>query len=131
MFGTSSIPRRYTALIVVSVILYGAGNFEAHAGAGRPHQNQWAPMQCATLQSGTPGYHDCMANYALAKTATITEDTQLKSQPNSSSQAVGILNKGTQVALIERTANGFWCHIKSGGFEGYVPFEIMDFEKHT
>ena len=44
---------------------------------------------------------------------------------------MGILNKGTKVALIERTANGFWCHVKSGGFDGYVPFELMDFEQHA
>jgi uncharacterized protein YgiM (DUF1202 family) len=57
---------------------------------------------------------------------TVNTDTQLKSQPNSSSAAVGILNKGTQVALIERTANGFWCHVKSGGFSGYLPFEVLN-----
>jgi uncharacterized protein YgiM (DUF1202 family) len=133
MFGPSIISRRYAALIVVSVILCGAGSFEAQAGGGRPHQNLGIgmPQQCATLQSGTPGYKDCMANYASAKTATINTDTQLKAEPNSSSKAVGILNKGTQVALIERTANGFWCHVNSGGFDGYVPFELMDFESHT
>jgi hypothetical protein len=128
MFGASTISRRYAALIVVSVILSGAGSFEAQAGGGRPHQNIGVgiPQQCATLQSGTPGYRDCMASAAGAKTKTIAMDTQLKAEPNSSSKAVGILNKGTQVAMIEHTANGFWCHVQSGGFNGYVPFEALN-----
>ena len=107
---------------------------DVHAGGGgRPHQNLGVgmPQQCAALQSGTPGYRECMANYGPPTTAIITTDTQLKAEPNSSSKAVGVLDKGTQVALIERTANGFWCHVKSGGFEGYVPFELMDFRQHT
>ncbi|HEX3066341.1 MAG TPA: hypothetical protein VHQ39_12710, partial [Dongiaceae bacterium] len=90
--------------LALSLVIGLAASFDAQAGGGRPHQNQWAPQQCATLQSGTPGYADCMA-YAKASGAlkTVNADTQLKSQPNSSSAAVGILNKGTQVALIERT----------------------------
>lgn len=102
-------------------------SFEAQAGGGRPHQNQWAPQQCATLQSGTPGYRDCMAAVkGSGGWKTVNTDTQLKAEPNASSQAVGILNKGTQVAMIERTANGFWCHVQSGGFNGYVPFEVLN-----
>ena len=102
-------------------------SFQAEAGGGRPHQNQWAPQQCATLQSGTPGYADCMA-YAKGHSniKTVNNDIQLKAEPNSSSRAVGVLNKGTQVAMIERTANGFWCHVQSGGFSGYVPFEALN-----
>lgn len=101
-------------------------NFEAQAG-GKPHQNLRAPQQCAALQSGTPAYKDCMASAgAAAAMKTINADTQLKSQPSFSSDAVGVLNKGTQVAMIERVANGFWCHVQSGGFSGYVPFEVLN-----
>ena len=112
----------------IALTLAITSGFDAHAGGGRPHQNLGVgmPQQCATLQSGTPGYRDCMASVAPSKMKTVNTDTQLKAQPNSSSQAVGILNKGTQVALIERTANGFWCHVKSGGFDGYVPFEVLE-----
>jgi hypothetical protein len=84
------------------------------------------PQQCAAILSGTPGYRDCMANYAPPETAIITRDTQLKAEPNSSSREIGVLNKGTQVALVERTANGFWFHVKSGGLEGYVSHELID-----
>jgi hypothetical protein len=102
-------------------------SFEAQAGGGRPHQNQWAPQQCATLQSGTPGYADCMAYVkGQGNIKTVNSDIQLKAEPNSSSRAVGVLNKGTQVAMIERTANGFWCHVRSGGFSGYIPFEALN-----
>ncbi len=112
---------------VLGLALSHAVSFNAQAGGGRPHQNLGAPQQCATLQSGTPGYADCMA-YVKGSGAmkTVNSDTQLKSQPNASSSAVGILNKGTQVALIERTANGFWCHVKSGGYSGYLPFEVLN-----
>jgi uncharacterized protein YgiM (DUF1202 family) len=111
----------------LGIALYLSASIQAQAGGGRPHQNQWAPQQCATLQSGTPGYKDCMASVASSsKLKTVNADTQLKSQPNSASTAVGVLNKGTQVAMIERTANGFWCHVQSGGFSGYVPFEVLN-----
>ena len=111
----------------LGIALCLSASFEAQAGGGRPHQNQWAPQQCATLQSGTPGYADCVAYVKTqSNMKTVNADTQLKSQPNSSSTAVGILNKGTQVAMIERTANGFWCHVQSGGFSGYVPFEVLN-----
>ena len=101
--------------------------FQANAGGGRPHQNLGVPQQCATLQSGTPAYRDCMA-YAQGggKTKVVNTDTQLKSQPNSSASAVGVLNKGTQVAVLEKTANGFWYHVQSGGFSGYLPFEVLN-----
>ena len=101
--------------------------FQANAGGGRPHQNIGGPQQCATLQSGTPGYRDCMA-YAQGggKMKVVNTDTQLKSQPVSTSKAVGILNKGTQVAVLEKTANGFWYHVQSGGFSGYLPFEVLE-----
>jgi uncharacterized protein YgiM (DUF1202 family) len=113
--------------LALGMALSLAASFEARAGGGRPHQNQWAPAQCATLQSGTPGYADCLAYVkSQSNVKTVNADTQLKSQPNSSSSAVGILNKGTQVAMIERTANGFWCHVQSGGFSGYVPFEVLN-----
>jgi uncharacterized protein YgiM (DUF1202 family) len=114
-------------VFLLAMALGFVATFSAQAGGGRPHQNQWAPQQCATLQSGTPGYADCMA-YVKASGAmkTVNSDTQLKSQPNSSSSAVGVLNKGTQVAVIEKTANGFWYHVKSGGFSGYLPFEVVN-----
>ena len=122
MFNASRI------LVFGAAALLGlvSGNFEAIAGGGKPHQNLSGPPACAALQSGTPGYRDCVANSAGSKMKIINADTQLKQEPNSSSKAVGILNKGTQVALIERTANGFWCHVKSGGFDGYVPFEALE-----
>jgi len=47
-------------------------------------------------------------------------------EPNSYGKAIGTLNAGTTVVMIERTGNGFWCHIQSGGFDGYVPFEALN-----
>jgi len=103
-----------------------AGRFVAGAGGGRPHQNLSGPHACAALQSETPAYRDCIAAETPSNIKTIKADTQLKAEPNSSSKTVGILNAGTQVALLERTANGFWCHVQSGGFSGYVPFEALN-----
>ena len=127
MFKIFRISAYSAAVIVFSMALVVAGSFEAGAkGGGRPHQNLSGPPACAALQSGTPGYRDCLAAQTSSKTRTIKADTQLKAQPNSSSKAVGILNAGTQEAMIERTANGFWCHVQSGGFSGYVPFEALN-----
>jgi uncharacterized protein YgiM (DUF1202 family) len=114
-------------LFALAMALSFVATFSAQAGGGRPHQNFGAPAQCGPLQSGTPAYMDCMAYVkGQGSMKTVNSDTQLKSQPNSSSSAVGVLNKGTQVAVIEKTANGFWYHVKSGGFSGYLPFEVVN-----
>ena len=114
------------ALVVFSLASSAAGSFEAKAGGGRPHQNLSGPPACAALQSGTPAYRDCAAVYTSSKTKTVKSETQLKAAPISSSHDVGILNAGTKVALLDRTANGFWCHVQSGGFSGYVPMEALN-----
>lgn len=114
------------AFVGFSLALTAAGNFKAEANAGRGHQNLSGPFACAALQSGTPAYRDCMVLHSSSKMKTVNKDTQLKGEPVSSSQAVGILNKGTKVALIERTANGFWCYVQSGNQYGYLPFEDLN-----
>jgi uncharacterized protein YgiM (DUF1202 family) len=119
------IPAYSATLVVFSLALSAAGSFEAKAG-GRPHQNLSGPHACAALQSETPAYRDCIAAETPSKTKTIKADTQLKAEPNSSSKTAGILNAGTQVALLERTANGFWCHVQSSGLRGYVPFDALN-----
>ncbi len=111
---------------VLAMALSLVASVNAQAGGGRPHQNHGAPRNVATLQSGTPAYIDCMAYAKAGSMKTVNTDTQLKSQPNSSSTAVGVLNKGTQVAVLDKTANGFWYHVQSGGFSGYLPFEALD-----
>jgi uncharacterized protein YgiM (DUF1202 family) len=113
--------------LAFGLVLSLAASFNAQAGGGRPHQNFGAPSQCAPLQSGTPAYIDCMAYVkGQGSMKTVNTDTQLKSQPNSSSSAVGVLNKGTQIAVLDKTANGFWYHVQSGGFSGYLPFEVVN-----
>ena len=83
-------------------------------------------MQCAALDAGTPAYRDCMAGYELAKGRTIAADTPLSAQPNPYSPAIGTLAKGAEVLILERVANGFWLHVRSGALEGYVPFEVVN-----
>ena len=124
------------ALVAFSLALSAAGSFEAKAGGGtphhngagggRPHQNLSGPHACAALQSETPAYRDCVAAETPSNIKTVKADTQLKAELNSSSKTVGILNAGTQVALLERTANGFWCHVQSSGLSGYVPFDALN-----
>jgi uncharacterized protein YgiM (DUF1202 family) len=126
MFKTCRVSAYCATLVVFSVALSAAGSFEAKAGGGRPHQNLSGPAACAALQSGTPAYRDCAAVYTPSKMKTVKTESQLKAEPISSSHDVGILNAGTKVALLDRTANGFWCHVQSGGFSGYVPFEALN-----
>jgi uncharacterized protein YgiM (DUF1202 family) len=124
----SAMLGKISTLTVIAVASLIVGSLDASAGGGRPHQNVYlsGPAACAALQSGTPGYRDCVASEMPANTKTIKAETQMKAEPVASSNAVGILNAGTQVTLLERTANGFWCHIQSGGFSGYVPFEALE-----
>jgi len=118
------------ALIILPPIVGLSGGFSAYASGARSHQNVGlaVPEPCTPLLFATPGYNDCMAPYSSSKIRMVITDAQLKRQPNSSSGAVSILNKGTQVVLIERMANGFWCHVRFGDIDGYVPFEVIDWE---
>jgi hypothetical protein len=119
---------RKLAAYAAAFVGLAAGAVIVSDALAESHQNveHGHPQQCAAIQSGTPGYRDCMANHAPPKTAIVTRNTQLKAEPNSSSRAISVLNEGTQVGLVEPTANGFWFHVKSGGLEGYVSHELID-----
>jgi hypothetical protein len=67
-----------------------------------------------------------MAGYEHAVTGTVVLDTPLRPKPDPYGEAVGMLARGTQVLVLERVANGFWLHVRSGGREGYVPFEVVN-----
>jgi hypothetical protein len=66
-----------SAAVVAFGFAFFAADFNAEAGGGKPHQNLSGPAACAALQSGTPGYRDCVAaQTSSSKTKTITADTQ-------------------------------------------------------
>src|SRR5258707_9804244 len=94
----SAMLGKISTLAAVAAVYFLLGNHDASAGGGRPHQNVYlsGPVACAALQSGTPGYRDCVAAESPGKTKIIKAETQMKSHPISSGQAVGILNAGTQ-----------------------------------
>ena len=50
---------------------------------------------------------------------TLTKDTAVAIQPNSSAKNIGTINAGTKVTVID--VNGQWSHIKANGMDGYVP----------
>lgn len=50
---------------------------------------------------------------------TLTKDTAVAMQPNSSAKNIGTVNAGTKVTVVE--TNGEWTHIQSNGMDGYVP----------
>jgi hypothetical protein len=113
------------ALVVFTLALSVAGRFEVAADGHHPPTP--GPAACQWRQSGTPGYQSCFAAATASDmTRTVTKDTQLKAEPISSSRDVFILNSGATVTMLDRTANGFWCHVQSARASGYVPFEVLN-----
>jgi uncharacterized protein YgiM (DUF1202 family) len=49
----------------------------------------------------------------------------LRKEPNTKSDIVATLKKGTKVDVIEKVAGGKWAHVKVDKFEGYVAVSLL------
>lgn len=49
----------------------------------------------------------------------------LRKDPNTKSQIVATLKKGTKVDVLEKVAGGKWAHVKTDKFEGYVALSLL------
>ena len=49
----------------------------------------------------------------------------LRKDPNTKSQIVATLKKGTKVDVIETVAGGKWAHVKANNQEGYIALSLL------
>ena len=49
----------------------------------------------------------------------------LRKEPNTKSDILATLKKGTKVNVIEKVANGKWAHVKVDKFDGYVAASLL------
>ena len=49
----------------------------------------------------------------------------LRKAPNTKSEILATLKKGTKVVVIEKVAGGKWAHVKTDKFEGYVAVSLL------
>ena len=90
----------------------------------------------ASLMAGTA--QAASTNSATAAAATPTVQTaadvtmvvshsyaHLRKEPNTKSEIVATLKKGTKVTVIEKVENGKWAHVKTDKLEGYVAVSLL------
>jgi uncharacterized protein YgiM (DUF1202 family) len=99
-------------LVTLSAMAVGAVLFAGAADAASP---QTAP---ATVGS------------AVVNTADVTmvvshSYAHLRKEPNTKSDVLATLKKGTKVDVIEKVANGKWAHVKVDKFDGYVAASLL------
>jgi uncharacterized protein YgiM (DUF1202 family) len=49
----------------------------------------------------------------------------LRKDPNTKSQILATLKKGTKVDVLEKVSGGKWAHVKTDKFEGYVALSLL------
>jgi uncharacterized protein YgiM (DUF1202 family) len=96
----------YSAMVLSAVLFAGA------ADAASP---QTAPSTPATT---------------VVRTADVTmvvshSYAHLRKEPNTKSEIVATLKKGTKVDVIEKVAGGKWAHVKVDKYEGYVAVSLL------
>jgi len=49
----------------------------------------------------------------------------VRKDPNTKSQILATLKKGTKVDVIEKVPGSKWAHVKTGTFDGYVALSLL------
>jgi uncharacterized protein YgiM (DUF1202 family) len=49
----------------------------------------------------------------------------VRKDPNTKSQILATLKKGTKVDLVEKVPGGKWAHVKTDKFDGYVALSLL------
>jgi len=49
----------------------------------------------------------------------------LRKDPNTKSQILATLKKGTKVDVIEKVAGGKWAHVKADKLDGYIALSLL------
>ena len=99
-------------LVTLSAIAFSAVLFAGVADAASP--------QSAPAATGS----------AIVNTADMTMVVShgyahLRKEPNTKSDILATLKKGTKVDVIEKVANGKWAHVKVDKFDGYVAASLL------
>jgi uncharacterized protein YgiM (DUF1202 family) len=99
-------------LVSLSAIAFGALLFAGAADAASP---QTAPAATsATIVHAADVTMVVSHSYA-----------HLRKEPNTKSDILATLKKGTKVDVIEKVANGKWAHVKVDKFDGYIAASLL------
>jgi uncharacterized protein YgiM (DUF1202 family) len=99
-------------LVSLSAMVLSAALFAGAADAASP-QSTPAPTGAVTVNTADV---TMTVNHAYA---------HLRKEPNTKSDIVATLKKGTKVDVIEKVAGGKWAHVKADKFEGYVAVSLL------
>jgi len=81
--------------------------------------------QAASPQAPAPATGTAVVETADATMVVSHGYAHLRKDPNTKSQIVATLKKGTKVDVIEKVAGGKWAHVKAGKTEGYVALSLL------
>lgn len=81
--------------------------------------------QAASPQAPAPAA--AAVSIRTADTAMVVSHgyAHLRKDPNTKSQILATLKKGTKVEVLEKVAGGKWAHVKSGKVEGYIALSLL------
>jgi uncharacterized protein YgiM (DUF1202 family) len=90
-----------------------------------------AAMLTTAAQAASP---QTPASIATAPASIETADTTMvvshgyahvRKDPNTKSEILATLKKGTKVDVIEKVPGGKWAHVKADKFEGYIALSLL------
>jgi len=89
-----------------------------------------AVLFAATADAASPQTAPATTSVDVVRTADVTmvvshSYAHLRKEPNTKSDVLATLKKGTKVDVIEKVAGGKWAHVKVDKFDGYVAISLL------
>jgi uncharacterized protein YgiM (DUF1202 family) len=89
-----------------------------------------AVLLAGAADAASPQSAPATAGAVVVRTADMTMTVShgyahLRKEPNTKSDILATLKKGTKVDVIEKVANGKWAHVKVDKFDGYVAASLL------
>lgn len=81
--------------------------------------------QAASPQTPAPSTTTVSVQTADASMVVSHGYAHVRKDPNTKSQILATLKKGTKVDVLEKVAGGKWAHVKAGKTEGYVALSLL------
>jgi len=89
-----------------------------------------AVLFAGAADAASPQTTPSAAGTTVVQTADVTmvvshSYAHLRKEPNTKSDILATLKKGTKVDVIEKVAGGKWAHVKVDKYDGYVAISLL------
>jgi uncharacterized protein YgiM (DUF1202 family) len=89
-----------------------------------------AVLFAGAAEAASPQSAPAATSVTVVRTADMTmvvnhSYAHLRKEPNTKSDILATLKKGTKVDVIEKVAGGKWAHVKVDKFDGYIAASLL------